>query len=84
MGDLHDPRLMYLKAALLLTAGLLASAGILVESLTVRTGFLLAVAVICFCRLYYFLFYVIEKYIDPSYRFAGLWSVVGYLWRRRG
>jgi len=29
--------------------------------------------------LYYFCFYVIEKYIDPSYRFDGLISVARYL-----
>ena len=46
---------------------------------------LLGVAIWSFCRFYYFAFYVIEKYVDSSYRFAGLSSVVRYLiveWRR--
>ena len=46
-------------------------------------AFLLAVALWAFCRFYYFAFYVIEKYVDPSYRFAGLGSFALYLLRRR-
>ena len=81
--DLKDARWMYLKAALFGVAGLLASGALLAESPTLRRGFLLAVAIGSFCRLYYFCFYVIEKYIDPEYRFAGLGSVVMYLLRRK-
>jgi len=33
---------------------------------------------------YYFAFYVIEHYVDPGYRFAGLWSFVRYVLRKRG
>jgi hypothetical protein len=35
-------------------------------------------AIWAFCRAYYFAFYVIENYIDPKFRFAGLFSVLGY------
>lgn len=80
--DLKDVRLMYLKAALFGVAGLLAAGALLADAPTLRTGFLLAVAIGSFCRLYYFCFYVIEKYVDPEYRFAGLGSVVTYLVRR--
>jgi hypothetical protein len=83
LGDLKSPTLMYLKAILFLLAGTLAAVGIVLESPTLRTGILLAVAVGSFCRLYYFLFYVIEKYIDPGYRFAGLGSFLLYLLRKR-
>jgi hypothetical protein len=47
------------------------------------TALLLAVAVWSFARFYYFAFYVIEHYVDPGYRFAGLWDFVRYLLRRR-
>jgi hypothetical protein len=30
-------------------------------------------------RLYYFMFYVIERYIDPSYRFTGIGSALRYM-----
>lgn len=83
MGDLTDPRLMYLKAVLFLVAGCGAVAGILVELPSARVAALLAIGIWAFCRLYYFAFYVIEKYIDPSYRFAGLGSFLRYLVRRK-
>lgn len=83
MGDLKDPRLMYLKAALFLVAGCASLAGILVELPSLRIAFLLGIGVWSFCRLYYFAFYVIEHYIDPSYKFAGLGSFVLYLLKRR-
>ncbi|WP_309706864.1 hypothetical protein [Armatimonas sp.] len=83
MGDLKDPRLMYLKAGLFLLAGCGSVAGILVEFPSVRLAALLAIALWSFCRLYYFAFYVIEHYIDPGYRFAGLGSFLLYLLRRK-
>jgi len=36
-------------------------------------------AIWSFCRVYYFAFYVIERYIDPSFRFSGLISALRYL-----
>ena len=49
---------------------------------TLRLLLLLAVAVWCFCRAYYFAFYVIEHYVDENYKFAGLWSFVKYLLKK--
>jgi hypothetical protein len=83
VGDLKDPRLMYLKAVLFLVAGLLAAGGLLAQSLTLTTLLLLGICVWSFCRLYYFIFYVIEHYIDGEYRFAGLGAFLVYLVRRR-
>ena len=42
-----------------------------------------AVAVWCFARWYYFAFYVIEHYVDPGFKFAGLGAFARYLVRRR-
>ena len=52
---------------------------ILLECPKWKVAILLALAVWAFARAYYFAFYVIEHYIDPSYRFAGLWSFVRYV-----
>jgi hypothetical protein len=41
------------------------------------------VAVWGFCRSYYFAFYVIERYVDPGYRFSGLGSFLLYIVRGR-
>jgi len=83
LGDIKSPKLIYLKGFLFLVAGLLASAGLLLEHPTLRTALLLAIAIWSFCRLYYFAFYVIEKYVDPSYRFTGLGPFLLYLLRKR-
>jgi hypothetical protein len=56
---------------------------LLVESPTFQTAILLAIAVWSFCRAYYFAFYVVEHYIDPGYKFAGLTDFVQYARRRR-
>jgi hypothetical protein len=71
------------KAGLFVVGGTLASAIILLERPTIKVAVMLAVAVWCFARAYYFAFYVIQHYVDPSFRFAGLWSFVRYLSRRR-
>jgi uncharacterized membrane protein len=83
MKDLTDPRWIKLKGVLFLLVALLASVLLLLEAPTLRVAVLLAVAVWCFCRAYYFAFYVIEKYVDPSFRFSGLWSAARYLLKRR-
>lgn len=79
MGDLTDPRLMYLKAFLFLVIGLLCIAGILAEAFSLRIALLLALCIWSFCRLYYFAFYVIERYIDPGYKFAGIVPAIRYV-----
>ena len=83
MGDITNPKLIYLKGFLFLLAGILASAAILIELPTLRTAFLLGVAIWSFARFYYFTFYVIEHYVDSSYKFAGLSAFVIYLLRNR-
>ncbi len=34
-------------------------------------------------RFYYFMFYVIEKYVDDSYKFSGVLSFLKYLLQKR-
>ena len=83
MGDIRDPRLLYLKGCLFLILGTLAGAMLIRENPGLRTVLLLAITVWAFARAYYFAFYVIEHYIDSQYRFAGLGSFLRYLASRR-
>lgn len=83
MGDLKDPRLMVLKAVLFVVAGVMASAGLLLEDFSWTRLLLLTTAIFSFSRFYYFCFYVIEHYIDSEFKFAGLSSVLVYYWRKR-
>lgn len=82
-GDLQSAKLIYLKGFLFLVTGLLSVAALLLDRPTLRTAFLLAIAIWSFCRLYYFMFYVIEKYVDPGYKFAGLYSFLLHLLQKR-
>ncbi len=84
MRELIDPRLMYLKAWLLLLAGCGAATLLVMESPSLKTAVLIGIVAWAFSRLYYFMFYVIEKYIDPSFRFAGAGGAVRYVLARRG
>lgn len=81
--DLRNPVWMYLKAVLLVVIGCTGFALVWLESRTLRTAALLALTVWAFCRAYYFAFYVVEKYVDPSHRFSGLLSFLRYLAGRR-
>ncbi len=82
MTDIKSPRLLYAKGALFVLSGILASGLLLAECPSVKVAVLLCIAVWCFARAYYFAFYVIEHYIDPGYKFAGLTSFVTYLFRK--
>lgn len=84
MKDLTDPRWIKVKGILFLVVGLLSSALLILQAPTLKVVVLLAISVWCFCRFYYFAFYVIEHYVDPAYRFSGLWSFTRYLLSRRG
>jgi len=83
MRDLTNAKLIYAKGVLFVLAGLLAAVALLLQTPTPRTAALIAIAIWCFARAYYLAFYVIEHYVDPSFRFSGLWSVARYLWRPR-
>lgn len=79
MKDLTNPNRLKLKGILFLLVGILGAGLLIWEHPTWKVALLLAVSVWGFCRFYYFAFYVIEKYVDPSYRFSGLWSFARYL-----
>lgn len=83
MKDISNVKLLYFKGLLFLLGGLVASLIILIEHPNIKVAVLLGVSVWCFARAYYFVFYVIEHYTDSSYKFAGLWSFVVYMCRRK-
>ncbi len=83
MKDLSNPFWMKLKGILFLLIGIVAAVLVFLGDPRWQTGALLMVAVWSFCRAYYFAFYVIEKYVDPSYKFSGLISFMKYFFQRR-
>ena len=83
MKDIRNPRWMWLKGALFVAIGLASATLLILESPGWKVAALLTLAVWAFCRAYYFAFYVIERYVDPSYKFSGLLSFVAYWFRRK-
>ncbi len=83
MSDITSPRLIIAKGFLFLAVGLLAAGLILFEHPSLRIAALLAISVWAFARFYYFMFYVIEHYVDSQFKFSGLWSFVAYIYSRR-
>ena len=83
MKDLTDPFWIKLKGILFLIVGLLAAVLLVLESPSLKVGALLVISIWCFCRFYYFAFYVIQHYVDPACRFSGLGSFVRYLLTRK-
>lgn len=83
MRDLVDPRWIKLKGFLFLLIGAASAVLLWLECPTWKAEILIAVVVWSFCRAYYFAFYVIEHYVDPQFRFAGLIAFARYLLARK-
>lgn len=81
--DLKGRTALFAKGWLFLALGLLAAGSLLALHPSWETALLLAIALWAFCRWYYFMFYVVERYVDPSFRFAGLFSFLRYAWSSR-
>jgi hypothetical protein len=83
MKDLTSAMWIKVKGILFLLLGIAAAALLILENPSWKVTGLRALVIWCFCRFYYFAFYVIEKYVDSSYKFSGLWSFTCYLLRSR-
>ena len=83
MGDLKNPKLITAKGILFLLLGFLSFGTLLLLHPDWRVAALAAVMVWAFARFYYFAFYVIEHYVDPGFKFAGLGSFLMYLLRKK-
>ena len=83
MADIKKVWLLYLKGGLMFLVGLIASFLLISIHFDMKTFVLLVVAIWGFCRAYYFAFYVIQHYIDPSYNYSGLIDFAKYSLKRR-
>jgi hypothetical protein len=81
--SLTSARWIKTKGILFLLLGLLSATLLFSERPALKTGLLMMIAVWSFCRFYYFAFYVIEHYVEPSYRFSGLLSFALYLIQKK-
>lgn len=83
MKNIANPFWIKVKGILFLVLGTLSSVLLILELPSVKVIVLLAIATWSFCRFYYFAFYVMEKYVDSTYRYSGLLDLAHYLIRRR-
>lgn len=83
MKDLRSPWAMWLKAGLFLLVGLMSAVLLLLEAWNGRAVLLLGLCIWGFCRAYYFAFYVIERWVDPQFKFSGLGHFLKWAWGRR-
>ncbi len=84
MADLENKKLIYLKSFLFLVILLTCFVLIIYETRSWKITLLLVLISWSSARIYYFMFYVIEKYVDPEYKFAGIYSFLKYLLSRSG
>jgi hypothetical protein len=83
MTDLRSKPLIVLKGVLFLAILLAASGLLLAQHADWRTAALLAVVIWSAARCYYFLFYVLERYVDPQLRYAGILALLRSLRQHR-
>ena len=74
---------MWAKGIMFLLIGLTSAVLLWCEAANLKTAGLLALTIWGFCRAYYFAFYVIEKYVDPKFKFTGLGAFVMYVLQRK-
>lgn len=84
--DIRSKKWLYAKGILFLLLATIAAGLLLLRAPRLDILVLLLICVWASCRAYYFAFYVIEHYVDSSFRFSGLIDFAKYamLGRRQG
>jgi hypothetical protein len=83
MTDLTSKRWIVAKGVMFLGIAVITAALLLVEMPSLKVAALLALLIWASCRFYYFLFYVLERYVDPTMRYAGVVDLLMGMRRRR-
>ncbi len=79
MRDLTSPVMIHLKGWLFLAILVFSIAFLLFQLTSWESVFLLILVVWSSARFYYYLFYVIENYIDAEYRFSGVLAALRFM-----
>ncbi len=83
MTDLKSKPWIVAKGVMFLVIALATAAIILIEMPSIKLAVLLTLLVWASCRFYYFLFYVLEHYVDHTMRYAGLFDLLMGMRQRR-
>jgi hypothetical protein len=82
MPDLQSSRLIIAKGLMFFGIAALSAFLLIIEMPSLRVAILLGLLVWASCRFYYFLFYVLERYVDSTLSYAGLWALASAISRR--
>jgi len=80
--DLTSPNAIFVKGWLFLVLGAMSGGALVCLEPRWDAAILIAITTWAFSRWYYFMFYVIEHYTDPTFKFSGLGSFIRYILRR--
>jgi hypothetical protein len=83
MVTLKSKKWIVIKGAMFAGIALATAALILIEMPSLKIAVLLTLLVWASCRFYYFLFYVLEHYVDRTMRYAGLFDLLMGMRQRR-
>ncbi len=83
MTDIRSKRLIVVKGLLFFAIVIGASVGTLCRCAEPAVVGLLLVLIWASARSYYFLFYVLEKYVDPDLKYAGIIALIQQLRKRQ-
>ena len=83
MRDLKSAKWIVAKGFMFAGIALATAALIFIEMPSLKLAVLLALLVWASCRFYYFLFYVLEHYVDRTMRYAGLFDLLMGMRQRR-
>lgn len=78
-GDLKSAWMIHAKGLMFAAIGVTSALLLMLQSPTLRTATLLGLCVWGFCRFYYYLFYVLERYLGREQPFAGIFDELRYL-----
>jgi hypothetical protein len=76
MTDIASRKLIVLKGILFLVIMIGASTLILLNQPNLTATLAVCTLIWASARFYYFLFYALEKYVDPTLRYAGLLALL--------
>ena len=83
MTDLASKKWIVAKGVMFALIAVMSAGLILLELPSARVAVLLALLAWASARFYYFLFYVLERYVDPTMRYAGILDLLLGMRRRR-
>ena len=83
MRDLKSTKWIVAKGFMFAGIAFATAALIFIEMPSLKLAVLLALLVWASCRFYYFLFYVLEHYVDRTMRYADLFDLLMGMRQRR-